>query len=238
MIPKRRLDGLDIAPLRLYVSVCNTNWCYLTVPMLAVETSLGEDSQRLWTPPSTTRLPQSDDVLILCLAPFAFVLTTRMRTAWVRTSAIGRNGRSTSAPTRTSVGSLCLRPTSCRERYEPWSTQLTMSFPDVAPQWPDLALRRTKPALRDQRVSATPPLHDRLCEPTVFEKSAWSSAITWNRPLSCSTTGRSARRGGVCFPGRCRWVRPDRRRCRGHAGRKPDWADPGRGTPERVDGVR
>jgi hypothetical protein len=44
--------------------------------MLAVETSLGADSQVLWTPPSTT-LSQFDDVLILCLAPFAFVLTTK-----------------------------------------------------------------------------------------------------------------------------------------------------------------
>ena len=73
---KRRVDGLDIAPLRLYVSVCNANWSYLTTPMLAVEANLSAESKLLWTPPSSTR-SYPDDVLILCVAPFAFVLTTR-----------------------------------------------------------------------------------------------------------------------------------------------------------------
>ena len=42
--------------------------------MLAVEISLG-DSQVLWTPPSA--LSRADDFLLLCLTPFAFVLTTK-----------------------------------------------------------------------------------------------------------------------------------------------------------------
>ena len=43
--------------------------------MLAVEMRLGGQSEALWTPPSAPS--QEDDFLILCLAPFAFVLTTK-----------------------------------------------------------------------------------------------------------------------------------------------------------------
>jgi hypothetical protein len=72
----RRVDGLDIAPLRLYLSVCNANWCYHETPMLTVTTTLDARSELLWTPPSSTP-SQFDDALMLCLAPFAFVLTTK-----------------------------------------------------------------------------------------------------------------------------------------------------------------
>jgi hypothetical protein len=73
---KRRVDGIDIAPLRLYLSTCNASWSYLTTPMLGVETNLGSQGHVLWTPSSSTR-SQFNDVLILCLTPFAFVLTTK-----------------------------------------------------------------------------------------------------------------------------------------------------------------
>jgi hypothetical protein len=71
---KRRTDGLDISPLRLYVSVYNGRWAYGTVPMLAIKTSLLPTRELMWTPPSSAS--QLDDLLILCLTPFAFVLTT------------------------------------------------------------------------------------------------------------------------------------------------------------------
>jgi hypothetical protein len=73
---KRRADGINIAPLRLYLNACNANWSYLTAPMLAVETNLASQSPVLWTPPSSTH-SQFNDVLVLCLSPFAFVLTTK-----------------------------------------------------------------------------------------------------------------------------------------------------------------
>ena len=41
--------------------------------------------------------------------------------------------------------------------------------PDSRIGRPGPGLLRAKPALRDERVSATPALHDRLCEPAVFE---------------------------------------------------------------------
>lgn len=71
---QRRMGGLDISPLRLYLSVCNARWSYAAVPMLAVTTRLRPTSQLLWTPPSSP--PRPDELLILCLSPFAFALTT------------------------------------------------------------------------------------------------------------------------------------------------------------------
>ncbi len=71
---KRRVDGLDISRLRLYVSVYNGKWGYGTAPMLSIKTSFSPASELLWTPPSSSS--QADDFLILCLTPFAFVLTT------------------------------------------------------------------------------------------------------------------------------------------------------------------
>jgi hypothetical protein len=75
----RRVDGLGIAPLHLYVSVCNAQWGYLDRPMLAAQVSLGVRNERLWTPPPSGPT-QLDDTLMLCLAPFAFVMTTRNAT--------------------------------------------------------------------------------------------------------------------------------------------------------------
>jgi hypothetical protein len=71
---KRRADGIDISPLHLYVSVYNGKWGYGTSPMLTIKTSFGPASELLWTPPSSGS--QVDDFLILCLTPFAFVLST------------------------------------------------------------------------------------------------------------------------------------------------------------------
>lgn len=75
---RRRQDGIDIAPLHLYVSVCNADWRYLKGPMLAAETAVGTRSPVLWTPAST--MTQTDEVFVLVLAPFAFVLTTKNAT--------------------------------------------------------------------------------------------------------------------------------------------------------------
>jgi hypothetical protein len=71
---KRRTGGLDISPLHLYVSVYNGSWSYGTLPMLAIKTSLLATTELLWTPRSSAS--EVDDLLILCLTPFAFVLTT------------------------------------------------------------------------------------------------------------------------------------------------------------------
>jgi hypothetical protein len=95
---KRRSQGLDIAPFRLYVSVCNANWSYCDRPMLAVEMNLDAGSQLLWTPRSS--IPsQVDDALLLCLAPFAFILTTKDAndlghdiSDWARWSVVQRPG--------------------------------------------------------------------------------------------------------------------------------------------------
>jgi hypothetical protein len=73
---KRRSTGLDIAPLHLYLSVYNANWKYLNQGMLTVETSLDRDGRLLPTPPQSLQ-PLFSETFILCLAPFAFVLTTR-----------------------------------------------------------------------------------------------------------------------------------------------------------------
>lgn len=70
---RRRQDGLSIHPLHLRLSVCNTDWCYLTRPGMSVEVPLG-GSGRLWTPPGSRA--KTDDALLLVLAPFAFALTT------------------------------------------------------------------------------------------------------------------------------------------------------------------
>lgn len=71
---KRRTGGLDMSPLRLFVGVYNGKWGYGTEPMVAVKTSLGPSSQLLWTPPlSGSRV---DELLVLCISPFVFVLTT------------------------------------------------------------------------------------------------------------------------------------------------------------------
>jgi hypothetical protein len=71
---RRRADGLDISPLHLYLSVYNGKWGYGTCPMASIRMSFGPASELLWTPPSSSS--ELDDFLILCLTPFAFVLTT------------------------------------------------------------------------------------------------------------------------------------------------------------------
>ena len=73
---KRRSAGLDIAPLHLYLSVYNANWKYLSQPMLTIETNLDRNGRLLPTSPQSVQ-PLLDQTFILCLAPFAFVLTTR-----------------------------------------------------------------------------------------------------------------------------------------------------------------
>jgi hypothetical protein len=62
---QRRSAGADIAPLRVYASVCDTNWSYLSQPMVGMETDLI----------ARTSAPVVE-MLLLCLAPFVFILTT------------------------------------------------------------------------------------------------------------------------------------------------------------------
>jgi hypothetical protein len=73
---KRRFDGIEIAPLKLCLSVCNATWSYGTHPLHSIETDLGVRSDFLWTPPPSTG-SVVDDFWTLCVAPFVFVLTTK-----------------------------------------------------------------------------------------------------------------------------------------------------------------
>jgi hypothetical protein len=73
---QRRADGISLGLLHLYLSVCNAKWSYLNRPALVIEHSLTSGSRgSLWTPPGSTN--RQDEFLMLSLAPFLFVLTTR-----------------------------------------------------------------------------------------------------------------------------------------------------------------
>jgi hypothetical protein len=72
--PDRPLpNGVDLEPMRLYMSICNTNWIYQHVPGGLVTIDLRPSP--LWTPPGAVRHGMNDFVL-LALSPFAFILTS------------------------------------------------------------------------------------------------------------------------------------------------------------------
>jgi hypothetical protein len=66
----RRTEGLDIAPLHIYMSVCHARWSYLNQPMSANSITLNLDGRPLFDSLAM------NDVLMLSLSPFVFVLTT------------------------------------------------------------------------------------------------------------------------------------------------------------------
>lgn len=127
---KRRRDGLNIAPLRLYMSVCNAKWSYSCIPMLAVEIALGTSSPVLWAPPSS--IPsQRDDVVMLCVSPFTFILTTKAATNLGRDISDWTSWSVDRRPVRTNGACRCRPPICCRALFERWSIQPTTWF--VAP---------------------------------------------------------------------------------------------------------
>jgi hypothetical protein len=74
---KGRAEGLPLAPLHLYLSVCNSPFGigYNSVPMMALSLRNPGARQALWTPPGAGHA-RRDDQLVLVANPFAFVLTT------------------------------------------------------------------------------------------------------------------------------------------------------------------
>lgn len=70
----RRKEGVDVAPLSIYMSVCNGRWVYTRRPMSTVETKISNISET--NENSAQDQSNTTDVSLLSLAPFVFVIST------------------------------------------------------------------------------------------------------------------------------------------------------------------
>jgi hypothetical protein len=73
----RRRSGLSIEPARLYLSVCNANWSYLSRPMIDGTFTLGSAPKALWSPPGASY--SVTELFPLALTPFLFILSAEPR---------------------------------------------------------------------------------------------------------------------------------------------------------------